>query len=322
MDLNPDEVRIKREMADACERVIGIFDGTKWHRSGAPVVRRRGAGGRDRDRHRARPPRRSRRGASAGVEIATVEPDRAGSTSAARPGPATGYGRRAGGSRLMTTMAAVDLGAQSGRVALGRFDGERLAVSEVHRFPNVPVQTRGSAPVGRPAPLRRRAGRPARGRRARRPRRLGRRRLLGGRLRAARPRRAGCSRTRSTTATGTRGDVDGRLRQRVPGARALRAHRASSSCRSTRSSSSPRWPPSATRSLESRRDPAPDPRPHPLLARRPRRRERTNATTTQCLDAHERHVGGRPARAARRSPPACCPRSSAREPCSAPLVAR
>jgi len=32
MDLNPDEVRIKREMADACERVIGIFDHTKWQR--------------------------------------------------------------------------------------------------------------------------------------------------------------------------------------------------------------------------------------------------------------------------------------------------
>ena len=33
MDLNPDEVRIKQEMADACEEVVGIFDGTKWHRS-------------------------------------------------------------------------------------------------------------------------------------------------------------------------------------------------------------------------------------------------------------------------------------------------
>jgi DeoR/GlpR family transcriptional regulator of sugar metabolism len=33
MDLNPDEVRIKQEMADACEQVIGILDGTKWHRS-------------------------------------------------------------------------------------------------------------------------------------------------------------------------------------------------------------------------------------------------------------------------------------------------
>jgi DeoR/GlpR family transcriptional regulator of sugar metabolism len=33
MDLNPDEVRIKQEMAEACERVIAILDGTKWHRS-------------------------------------------------------------------------------------------------------------------------------------------------------------------------------------------------------------------------------------------------------------------------------------------------
>jgi DeoR/GlpR family transcriptional regulator of sugar metabolism len=33
MDLNPDEVRIKQEMADACEEVYGIFDATKWHRS-------------------------------------------------------------------------------------------------------------------------------------------------------------------------------------------------------------------------------------------------------------------------------------------------
>jgi rhamnulokinase len=43
----------------------------------------------------------------------------------------------------MATMVAIDLGAQSGRVALGRFDGERLTVADVHRFPNVPVQTRG-----------------------------------------------------------------------------------------------------------------------------------------------------------------------------------
>jgi rhamnulokinase len=44
----------------------------------------------------------------------------------------------------MATFAAVDLGAQSGRVAVGRFDGERLSVTEVHRFPNVPVRTRGT----------------------------------------------------------------------------------------------------------------------------------------------------------------------------------
>jgi DeoR/GlpR family transcriptional regulator of sugar metabolism len=33
MDLNPDEVRIKHEMANVCERVIGLLDGTKWHRT-------------------------------------------------------------------------------------------------------------------------------------------------------------------------------------------------------------------------------------------------------------------------------------------------
>jgi rhamnulokinase len=42
----------------------------------------------------------------------------------------------------MTTLAAVDLGAQSGRVAVGKFDGERLSVTEVHRFANVPVRLR------------------------------------------------------------------------------------------------------------------------------------------------------------------------------------
>ncbi|TML96774.1 MAG: rhamnulokinase [Actinobacteria bacterium] len=44
----------------------------------------------------------------------------------------------------MATFAAIDLGAQSGRVAVGRFDGERLSISEVHRFPNVPVRTRNT----------------------------------------------------------------------------------------------------------------------------------------------------------------------------------
>ena len=44
----------------------------------------------------------------------------------------------------MTTMAAIDLGAQSGRVAVGTLDGDRLSVTEVHRFPNVPVEAHGT----------------------------------------------------------------------------------------------------------------------------------------------------------------------------------
>ena len=35
---------------------------------------------------------------------------------------------------------AVDVGAESGRVFLGGFDGQRVDLREVHRFPNVPVR--------------------------------------------------------------------------------------------------------------------------------------------------------------------------------------
>lgn len=33
---------------------------------------------------------------------------------------------------------AVDLGASSGRVMLGSFDGEKITVEELHRFPMIP----------------------------------------------------------------------------------------------------------------------------------------------------------------------------------------
>jgi rhamnulokinase len=35
---------------------------------------------------------------------------------------------------------AADLGAESGRLVLGRFEGERMTLEEVHRFPNTPVR--------------------------------------------------------------------------------------------------------------------------------------------------------------------------------------
>jgi len=43
----------------------------------------------------------------------------------------------------MARMVAADLGAQSGRVAVGTFDGRRLDVTTLHRFPNVPVRVGG-----------------------------------------------------------------------------------------------------------------------------------------------------------------------------------
>jgi rhamnulokinase len=41
------------------------------------------------------------------------------------------------------TAAAIDLGAESGRVMLAYFDGQDLRMEEVHRFPNRPVLVRG-----------------------------------------------------------------------------------------------------------------------------------------------------------------------------------
>src|SRR5438876_4102518 len=38
-------------------------------------------------------------------------------------------------------LLAIDLGAESGRGVLGRFDGATIALDVVHRFPNGPVQT-------------------------------------------------------------------------------------------------------------------------------------------------------------------------------------
>jgi rhamnulokinase len=40
--------------------------------------------------------------------------------------------------------AAVDLGAESGRVVLGFFDGSRLRLEEIHRFANIPVRAAGA----------------------------------------------------------------------------------------------------------------------------------------------------------------------------------
>ncbi|UQZ33063.1 rhamnulokinase [Paenibacillus sp. PK3_47] len=40
-------------------------------------------------------------------------------------------------------LLAMDLGASSGRVMLGSYDGEHIAVEEIHRFPNQPVQLQG-----------------------------------------------------------------------------------------------------------------------------------------------------------------------------------
>jgi len=44
----------------------------------------------------------------------------------------------------VTAMVSIDLGAQSGRVALGRYDGETLSVTDLYRFANVAVRAAGT----------------------------------------------------------------------------------------------------------------------------------------------------------------------------------
>ena len=45
--------------------------------------------------------------------------------------------------RAVENYLAIDLGAESGRLILGRLDGERLGLEEIHRFPNGPVRIHG-----------------------------------------------------------------------------------------------------------------------------------------------------------------------------------
>ncbi len=44
----------------------------------------------------------------------------------------------------MTAFAAVDLGASSGRVMVGRIEPGSLALEQVNRFPNEPVRAGGT----------------------------------------------------------------------------------------------------------------------------------------------------------------------------------
>ena len=182
MDLNPEEVRVKHAMAGACERVIGIFDGDQVAPDARCSPSSRPSASTRSSRTPSAPAEDVEAWRARGTEVVIADADAVDGQGT----PARDLLRSARGRGLMRTLAAVDLGAQSGRVALGRFDGARLA-----RLARSPVRQRaragaGTAAVGRAPSLRGRAGRPAR----RGPRGghagRGRRRLVGGRLRAAR----------------------------------------------------------------------------------------------------------------------------------------
>src|SRR4051794_22905604 len=54
--------------------------------------------------------------------------------------PASRISRSSRRSSTLTDYAAIDLGAESGRVVRGHFDGERVQLDVLHRFHNRPVQ--------------------------------------------------------------------------------------------------------------------------------------------------------------------------------------
>ena len=139
---------------------------------------------------------------------------------------------------------------------------------------------------------------------ARRPRRAAGRRARAARVDSVGRRLVGASTSASSTAPAGSSQnpvhyrdarraaaVDGVLATRAR-ARALRAHRHPDACRSTRSSSSPRWRPRATRRWR-RRDAAADPRPRSLLALRERARP-SSRTRRRRSASTPRAAAGRP----------------------------
>ena len=299
MDLNPDEVRIKQKMASACEQVYGILDGTKWHRSAllafvdvehlTGIVTDSSAPADEVEAWRAAGVERHHRRPGAAQDIAGAP---------ARPAPRRPQRR---GDRLVTVMAAVDLGAQSGRVAVGTFDGERLVLEEAHRFANEPVRVRGTlhwdvlrlyqdALDG----LRRAARTAARSTASRSTR--------GPSTSASSTAPDGCSSNPVHYRDARRAAAVERRARAGAGTRAVRAHRHPAARDQHRSSSSRRWRPVATR-RSTRADTLlliPDLIHYWLCGSRSA--EYTNATTTQCLDAAHRRAGRSTCSTASRSP--------------------
>ena len=226
MDLNPDEVRIKQEMADACEQVYGILDGTKWHRSAllSFVADRASSTGIVTDS--SAPADEVEAWRAAGVDVITVDPGprEPPPRPAARPAP-RGPQRRSGsadGDAWPPSTSAPRAAASR----VGRFDGERLDASTRCTGSRTCRSARRARCTGTSLRLyARRARRAARGR-ARR----------GASTRSPStpgPSTSGCS-TRSGRLLAEPGPLPRRAPRRgassgvlarVPAARALRAHR-------------------------------------------------------------------------------------------------
>ena len=178
---------------------------------------------------------------------------------------------------------ALDLGAESGRGLLGRFDGERLDAGGGPPVPQRAGPDARHALLG-PAPaLRRDEDRPAQGRRRRRRAGRRRRRHLGRRLRPDRPRRHPAGQPGPLPRRPDRRHARGRLRSASRASGSTRSP-ACSSCRSTPSINSWRCETAGSPLLEAAETLLMMPDLFAWLLTGRRAGERTDASTTQLLD--------------------------------------
>ena len=147
LDLTPEEARAKEAMAAVCRRVYGIFDSSKVERFGTHPFLPGGPDHRPDLRHRrARriPDRVGRRRRHLGPRGPRPDPD------GEPPRMTTGTAR--------ATVAAVDLGAESGRVARVGFDGDAARPSTSSTASRIPLATSTESSAGTWPPSRAASG--------------------------------------------------------------------------------------------------------------------------------------------------------------------
>ena len=200
---------------------------------------------------------------------------------------------------------ALDLGAESGRGLLGRFDGERLDAGGGPPLPQRAGPDARHALLGLAPALRGDQDRPAEGGGRRRARRR-RRRYLGRRLRPDRPRRHPAGQPGPLPRRADRRHARRGVSAASPASGSTRSP-ACSSCRSTRSISSWPWRGRTRRSWRCAETLLMMPDLFGWLLTGRRAGERTDASTTQLLDPRQRHLVRRalprPGPAPRRSCP-------------------
>lgn len=78
------------------------------------------------------------------MKVAGLVPDHAGTPVISCFSSAAAWRSVRGTTMAEQILLGVDLGAESGRVMAGRWNGSRMTLEELHRYPNGPVQLAGT----------------------------------------------------------------------------------------------------------------------------------------------------------------------------------